>query len=64
MDVEVHVYTFLKLCLGIATRGSFDPWIGLHDRESEGFFQWSDGSAGEVDTEQISKMHKIVHPVL
>ncbi len=42
---------FLKLFLGIAARTpSHAPWIGLKDQKGEGFFQWSDGSAGEVYT--------------
>ena len=51
MDIVILVYIFLKICLGIAHR---DPnrssWIGLNDLTSEGIFQWSDGSAGEVYT--------------
>ena len=50
MDVVILVYVFLKLCLDIANRVKPSPWIGLNDLTSEGIFQWSDGSAGEVYT--------------
>ncbi len=50
MDVVVLVDVFLKLCSGIAKRGIYGPWIGLNDLSTEGIFQWSDGSAGEVYT--------------
>ncbi len=50
MNFVILVYVFLKLCLGMVTRTRFGPWNGLNDQSKEGFFQWSDGSAGEVYT--------------